>query len=93
MTPLDERYVDTSIELDCKPGYPRPGDLIESVIKDSGLELSDFDTEPPFFGEQKWVLKDSSYEVKAELFKKAKSIFRERITNLYNSGAIRYGTW
>jgi DNA-binding MarR family transcriptional regulator len=29
------------IELDCPPGDPRPGDLTEAAIKNTGLELRD----------------------------------------------------
>lgn len=31
--------MEKTIELDCPPGGIRPGDLIDGVIKDTGLEL------------------------------------------------------
>lgn len=91
MATYNERYQNTSIELDCPPGGIRPNDLIEGVLEGSGLTVADFDTSKPFFGEQVWTLKDD--ESKAELFKTAKPMFKERITALYNEGYIRYGTW
>lgn len=87
----EERYQNFSIELDCPPGNPRPGDLIEGVLDGTGLEVKDFSTGNPLFGHQTWILKASAD--KDELFTKGKPKFKERITKLYNSGRIRYGTW
>ncbi len=88
-----ERYQDFSIELDCAPGGIRPSDLIEGVLKDSGLTAKDFTTSPPFFGHQVWILKEGSKE-RDELFRAHKyETFKPRITSLYNEGYIRYGTW
>lgn len=85
------RYNMFSIELDAPPFQPRPNELIGSVLKDTGFTVEDFDTAPPFFGHQTWILKA---EVgKDELFRTMKPTFKERVTELYNSGAIRYGTW
>ena len=78
------------ITLDCAPGMARPGHYIGGVLKDTGLLEEDFETGPPFFGAQVWVLKDAS---KAELFTAAQPVFKERISALYHSGAIRYGDW
>jgi hypothetical protein len=85
------RYQNYSIELDCPPGGIRPNDLIAGVLKDTGMEASDFDTGAPFFGHQTWVLKASAN--KDEMFSASKPTFKSRITDLYNSGIIRYGTW
>lgn len=76
-----------SIELDCPPGEPRPGDLIASVIEGTGLELR----EPisKVFGNWAWSYSD----VPAELWATIKPILKERITALYNRGVIRYGSW
>jgi hypothetical protein len=87
----DERYGRFSIELDCPPGYPRPHDLIDGVLKDTGLEVEDFETDSPFFGHQTWILKESAR--KDCIFTKSKHLFKERIEKLFYSGAIRYGTW
>lgn len=76
-----------SIELDCPPGNPRPGDLIESVIQGTGLPRR----EPcsTFFGNWKWDYNDISNEE----WKDVQPILKQRITELYNSGTIRYGSW
>ena len=88
---LKDRYTHYSIELDCPPGNPRPNDLIEGVLRDTGLAVEDFDTGNPFFGHQTWMLKDS---VKKDyLFKQAKPVLKRRIEKLYHDGRIRYGTW
>jgi hypothetical protein len=88
---IKERYQLCSIELDCPPGSIRPGDLIESVLDGSGLTAADFETGTPFFGHQTWVCKDE--EAKMALFAAHKLTFKARITELYNDGFIRYGTW
>ena len=76
-----------TINLDCAPGSPRPGDLIAGVIKDTGLKLK----EPvaKFFGNWTW---DYS-EVPAEQWDKIRPTLKKRITRLYHAGYIRYGDW
>jgi hypothetical protein len=86
-----ERYGQFSLELDCPPGSPRPNDLIDGVLKGTGLEVKDFETGNPFFGHQTWILKESAN--KDEIFTKNKPLFERRITELFNRGSIRYGTW
>lgn len=88
---LGSRFNEFSIELDCAPGNPRPDDLFAGVLKDTGFDVVDFDTPAPFFGHQIWILKESAN--KDDMFAKAKPVFKERVTALYNSGLIRYGTW
>lgn len=88
-----ERYKLCSIELDCPPGPTRPSNLISRVLGDSGLIEDDFDTDPPFFGHQTWVLKPSVWTEKSPIFAEHKPNFKERVTALYNDGFIRYGTW
>lgn len=79
-----------TIELDCPPGNPRPKDLIAGVLKDTPFTEADFETGNPFFGHQTWALinhcKDAQFVAHQETFK-------ERITALYEQGAIRYGSW
>jgi hypothetical protein len=41
------------------------------------------------FGNWRWDYSD----IPTEQWEKAKSILEERITKLYNSGTIRYGSW
>ena len=76
-----------TIELDCAPGYPRPSDLIESVIKDTGLEVRE--TVGRFFGNFTWDYSD----VDPKEWARVQPILKERITALYKSGTIRYGSW
>lgn len=76
-----------SIELDCAPGDPRPGDLIAGVIADTDLILKD--PVSKFFGCWKW---DYS-EVDHLHWELIKPILKERITALYNDNIIRYGSW
>ena len=82
------RINDFSIELDCPPGDPRPNDLIAGVLKDTGLEVTDFDTGTPFFGHQTWILKEGAG--KDELFTSIRrEVIKDRIVELYNGGWIR----
>lgn len=76
-----------TIDLDCPPGNPRPGDLIEYVIQDLGLELR----KPVimFFGNWTWDYSD----VPPEKWKAIQATLKERIAKLYNDGIIRYGSW
>ncbi len=76
-----------TIELDCAPGAIRPGDLITGVIKDTGLESK----EPVsmLFGEWTW----NYSEVDPDDWKRIQKIVKERITKLYQSGMIRFGSW
>jgi len=76
-----------TIELDCAPGMARPGALIESVIKDTGLVLKDPISK--FFGNWCWNYGD----VPKEVWNKAQELLKERIEALYNAGVIRYGSW
>jgi hypothetical protein len=75
-----------SIELDCPPGNPRPGDLIEGVIAGTGLTL----TEPSkLFGNWTWTF-DVPHEQWVET---VQPVIKPRIEALYHQGYIRYGSW
>ncbi len=76
-----------TIELDCPPGNPRPGDLIEGVIKGTGLDSR----EPvgKFFGNWVWDYSD----VPANMWTAIQPTVKGRVTALFNSGLIRYGSW
>ena len=78
---------DQTIELDCAPGYPRPDDLIKGVIEGTGLESRDDVSR--IMGNFTWDYSDVSSEVWA----KARLILKKKITELYNKGTIRYGSW
>lgn len=76
-----------TIELDCPPGHPRPGHLIEDVIKDTGLPSRE--CAGTFFGNWTWDYSDVSDEV----WENAQPILKKRIESLYTKGVIRYGSW
>lgn len=76
-----------TIELDCPPGLPRPGDLIAGVIKDTGLPFKE--KVSTFFGNWVWDYSD----IPDYIWEKIKPILKERITNLYKKGIISYGSW
>lgn len=75
-----------TVELDCPPGGIRPGDLIEDVLKGTGLPVR----APVYkvFGNWCWDFSDHK-----ETFEAAKPVLKERIETLYHSGTIRYGSW
>jgi hypothetical protein len=76
-----------TLELDCPPGLPRPGDLYPAVIRGTGLPTR----EPvlKFFGNWTWDYRD----IPAKKWAKAQPALKERIEKLYNDGYIRYGSW
>lgn len=80
--------MERSIELDCPPGYPRPGDLIDGVLQDTGLNPG----EPvaKSFGCWTWVFPDVPED---EWKDRIRPIIKPRIEALYHSGVIRYGSW
>jgi hypothetical protein len=76
-----------TIELDCPPGYPRPGDLINDVIEGTGLVVGE--SVSRVFGNWTWVFEMPRVEWELEV----QPIIRPRIEALYNAGVIRYGSW
>jgi len=76
-----------TIELDCRPGYPRPSDLIDGVIEGTGLVKKN--AKSTLFGCWTW---DYS-EVSDPDWQKIQPILEERIDKLYKIGKIRYGSW
>lgn len=76
-----------TIELDCAPGTPRPGDLIGGVLEGTGLEAG----EPvsTFFGNWTWEFDVSQERWEGEV----QPVIRPRIEELYHGGVIRYGSW
>lgn len=75
------------IELDCPPGWPRPGDLIEGVLEGTGLEVKEPGAK--FFGNWAWFYE----EVPAERWAEIQKIVKPRIEELYHRGMIRWGSW
>lgn len=76
-----------TIELDCAPGFPRPGDLIEGVLKNTGIEP--VETCSRLMGNWIWDFND----VDQELWDKANPTIQKRVKALYHEGSIRYGSW
>lgn len=81
-----------TIELDCPPGNPRPGDLIGNVVKGTVLEQHTQPANPhgACFGNWTW---DYTDKVSEEEWRAVQEVTKPRIIQLYNSGAIRYGSW
>lgn len=75
------------IELDCAPGDPRPDSYIAAVIEGTGLPAR----EPcaKFFGNWMWKYND----IDSAVYAAAQLILKDRITDLYVKGRIRYGSW
>jgi len=86
MEPTKQKREQT-IELDCPPGPTRPGHLIAGVIAGTGLEARE--TVSRCFGNWAW---DYS-EVPAEEWEAIRPTLDKRITKLYRSGVIRYGSF
>ena len=86
MTPEEKQKLQY-IEIDCPPGPPRPGDLIESVIKDTGLPSRE--TVSRFYGNWTWDYKD----IPLEVWEKARPILKKRLTKLYKQNIARYVSW
>ena len=84
---MSEETVIQTIDIDCEPGYPRPGDLYPDVIKDTGLPVRE--TVSRIFGNWTWDYSD----IDPEVWKKAKPILKERLTKLYEQGLARYVSW
>ena len=86
--PAEEtKKVVQTIDIDCAPGFPRPGDLIGEVIKDTGLPTRD--TGRRLFGNWTWDYSD----IDPEIWKKANPVIAERLKKLYNTGRCRYCSW
>lgn len=85
--------MEKSIELDCAPGFARPGDLIGRVV--AGTILQDRPEAAPeattarFFGNWKWEFPG----VSDDDWKQIQPTLKKRIVELYNQGQIRYGSW
>jgi hypothetical protein len=77
-----------TIDLDCPPGGIRPGNLIKGVLEGLDIEPITYDV-TPFFGNAEYAFRVP----KDEWVAKYQSTIKERITALYNSGVIRYGSW
>jgi hypothetical protein len=86
-TPHDEDGDPQTIELDCPPGFPRPGELIGAVIEGTGLEPRE--PSAKFFGCWTWDYSD----VPAAQWRRVQPTLAQRIRTLYRGGWIRFGSW
>lgn len=76
-----------TIELDCPPGGIRPGDLIDNVLKGTGLKADKPISK--FFGEWTWAFDMPREEWVANI----QPLIKPRIEALYHRGVIRWGSW
>ena len=83
-----------TIELDCAPGDPRPGDLIDMVVQGTALEglpeAQPGATVSRFFGHWVWEFPTIS---KKEWERTVRPVVKPRIEALHKLGKIRYGSW
>lgn len=79
-----------SIELDCAPGFPRPSDLIVSVVAGTALEGVVLPTNPNSMVMGNWMWE---FELTDEEYAFAKPIIKARIVRLHEKELIRYGSW
>lgn len=78
-----------TIELDCPPCSPRPDTYMPFVLDGTCLTIDDFDLVSKSFGN--WTYE--CHKDKNELYMQNVSRIEQKITNLYNEGKIRYGSW
>jgi len=74
------------IALDCNSFSPRPDTYIVGVLEGTGLLAGD--PVSTMFGNWEW-----EFEISDNEWDNIVPTIRERITNLYNAGSIRYGSW
>jgi len=83
-----------TIELDCAPGSPRPGDLFPGVLNETPLTEEDFECVSKSFGCWTWQLKeDEPDKERSKLYEENKPTYSERIKKLYGDGKVRYASW
>lgn len=91
--------------IDCKPGHPRPIDVLEMVLHDDddnnditeedallyddALTMKDFILTSTNFGEFKYNVAKE----KEKLFEENIPKIADKLTTLYNCGIIRYAEW
>lgn len=83
-----DRHSPHTVEIDCPPGLPRPGDLIGHVLEGTGLEPDSWSA-TPFFGHATWTFS----KVTCEEWAKAQPTTSKRLKALYHAGTVRYATW
>ena len=76
-----------TIELYLPPGNPRPDDLIDGVLKDTGVNVGG--PVSKVFGNWTWVIPKEQ----ETLYEQHRETVEARIKALYEDGVIRYGSW
>lgn len=86
-----ERHGEHSIELDCPPGPTRPWDLIGGVVRGTPLAaiVATMPRPHAFFGHARWPFAGFTCDEWDAIAK----VTKPRVTRLYNSGTIRFGSW
>ena len=92
------------IEIDCAPGALRPDYFFEDICsalkniylkdKKSGIEFIENINKNPItklFGCWKWEINFDKEN--KEHFEIIQEVFKKKLTNYYNKGFIRYGSW
>ena len=82
-----EQHHEHTIEIDCAPGAPRPGDLIGEVIEGTGLKPKE--AESRLFGNWTWRYD----EVPCEEWSRIQPTLKARLKVLYDQGTIRFASW
>ena len=75
------------IILDCAPGMIRPGDLLPSILLETGIEPVEASSK--IFGS--WVFE--FHHIDASVWEANITTIAERIRALFDQGIIRYGSW
>lgn len=88
MTTKTEKETYT-LEIDCPPGLPRPGDLLQHVLEGTGVVLDSSATTSRLFGCWTWNIPEE-YE---SAYLEHRELIKDRLEKLYNEGTIRYASW
>ncbi len=78
-----------SIELDCAPMMARPSAFLPWVLKGTGIKLDAQKPDSTFFGNWAWEIPAAQ----VAKYEKVRDTIEKRVTELYNEGNIRYGSW
>jgi hypothetical protein len=83
---MQKIMVKKTIELDCEPMSPRPDSYIDEVLEGTGLTAEEPISKS--FGNWTW-----EFSVSDEKWNELVPLLKARISALYYSGRIRYGSW
>ena len=78
-----------SVEIDCRPGTPRPNTHFSSMCVNCEVDPSWFNLPSKCFGNWEWTVKPEyvkSYQEKQDRV-------GTHLNALYESGSIRYASW